>query len=108
MSNSMRIWLMYFWSALALVSPFWLALTALGIRRIFPSLGEDFVGWIVLPGFVLVVGLTFFLQAAHWKCWRCGAPLSRAPVGGHWPIVWWTKCPQCGVPHSSAAEMSER
>jgi len=92
---------MYLASVLFLSAPLWLLLAALQLSQFMPSADDNLVGWFVFGGMFLVAALMFYLQAIHFRCWRCKAPLSLSPLDWHCPIILWTKCPKCGVRHSA-------
>lgn len=64
--------------------------------------GFVFAAALVATFGVFVVWM-IYSQSNLAKCWRCDHPISRnGPM--HWPIVWWTRCSNCGVRHNATPE----
>lgn len=96
MSNARRIWLSYAIAALMLFGIWGLPLIGILI-----GLPDDWIGASAFVGFLAAFGLWIAYWLSRWsKCWRCSAPLSLK-WGGYQPVVWWTRCPTCGVRHSA-------
>lgn len=81
-----------------------LALWGIPLAALIFGVPDEFItGAALVATFSLFIVWMIYRLSSLAKCWRCEHSLSRNGLL-HWPIVWWSRCPNCGVRHSATPD----